>query len=148
MKNFEFNDPAPEGDWGDSCFPGHLQAEVNPNESTVLLSIYGDCSYSEHHTVDQLRKLGEWLIEMSNLRHCPECQKIFLRHHRQLFCSRTCTTKANFRDWRNKPKNLERRRAQARIHYEKKTKGLDVAIPKEEYDRLVAIERQVKGLEK
>ena len=33
------------------------------------------------------------------VRKCPECQKVFLRVRRQIYCSRPCTDKATWKKW-------------------------------------------------
>lgn len=33
---------------------------------------------------------------------CPECQTIFYRHRKQKYCSRTCTNRANVKNWRGR----------------------------------------------
>lgn len=54
---------------------------------------------------------------------CPECDRLFLRVRKQLYCSRTCVNRANKRDWRKTQKGKENGRAQARARYEKKIKA-------------------------
>jgi hypothetical protein len=39
---------------------------------------------------------------------CPECRAIFLRVRKQRYCSRTCTNRANMREWRKTAKGQER----------------------------------------
>jgi hypothetical protein len=59
--------------------------------------------------------------DVAHVRRCPECQTIFYRVRKQRYCTRTCTNRANMRDWRNtaqgKARESERNHAryQARV---------------------------------
>jgi hypothetical protein len=59
--------------------------------------------------------------DVAHVRRCPECQTIFYRVRKQRYCTRTCTNRANMRDWRNtaqgKARESERNhgRYQARV---------------------------------
>jgi hypothetical protein len=39
--------------------------------------------------------------DVAHVRRCPECRTIFYRVRKQRYCTRTCTNRANMRDWRN-----------------------------------------------
>jgi hypothetical protein len=43
----------------------------------------------------------------THLRACPECETIFLRVRKQIFCTTRCKKRANIRAWRQTPKGKE-----------------------------------------
>jgi hypothetical protein len=45
--------------------------------------------------------------DVAHVRRCPECQTIFYRVRKQQYCTRTCTNRANMRDWRQTAKSKE-----------------------------------------
>jgi hypothetical protein len=42
--------------------------------------------------------------DVAHVRRCPECKTIFYRVRKQRYCNRTCTNRANMRDWRQTEK--------------------------------------------
>jgi hypothetical protein len=59
--------------------------------------------------------------DVVHVRRCPECQTIFYRVRKQRYCTRTCTNRANMRNWRNtaqgkaRESDLNHRRYQSRV---------------------------------
>ena len=45
--------------------------------------------------------------DVAHVRRCPECQTIFYRVRKQRYCTRTCTNRANMREWRQTAKGKE-----------------------------------------
>lgn len=67
----------------------------------------------------------------NRLKRCPECQKMFVRVRKQLYCSRKCVNRVNARTWRQTPEGRTKNRARVATHYKNKQRakyGLKVKI--------------------
>ena len=56
------------------------------------------------------------------IEECPECQRLFLRTRRQVYCSRTCLNRISRRQWLQQPKNRKKEAQWARKRYEQRVK--------------------------
>jgi hypothetical protein len=97
---------------GLAVFPRHGDTRV----STFFVGPFRDAF---------LMQLMTTLIQLplDTVRRCPECEAIFYRIRKQRYCSRTCTNRANMREWRKTPKGRARKsdlnhsRYQARVRH-------------------------------
>src|SRR5262249_48720766 len=91
-------------------------------------------------TVSFHMKTAAWLIESSSPSHLffirfgltlmergasevqifPECDRVFYRVRKQIYCSKTCINRVRRRNWLSNPKNKNKDRQWARERYERR----------------------------
>jgi hypothetical protein len=90
-------------DWlADTDQPVRLEGAIS-----LQRIIEGKRYYEERWVAEDVREaikfklLADLVLVGSLLRRCPAvgCQRIFVRHHRQEFCSNTCRNRTNARKW-------------------------------------------------
>jgi hypothetical protein len=57
------------------------------------------------------------------VRRCPECQAIFYRVGKQIFCTRPCSNRANVRTWRQREEVRQAESERAHLRYAAKQKS-------------------------
>lgn len=60
---------------------------------------------------------------VDRLRRCPECQILFVRRRKQMYCSERCNNRVTARKWRAKPAVKKKRREDARKAYGEQVRG-------------------------